>query len=217
MRNPNELQDAAAPDRVGAITASNLLNAFKGPKGRRSYVLSKATQRLSKKLTPVPETFAMIRGREMEAEAKDALEEATGIGIIDVPFIPHPRIPNFGASPDGIWADKSGLVEIKCPSTDSKHTATIVDEEIDPAYRMQMLAQVSVMFADGYKSVDFVSYYPDLRDQGLHLAHVKFEPTLAEIMELEEKVTKLDQEINQMIEEIRRKHEQSNIARKRRA
>lgn len=215
MRNPNELQDAAAPDRVGAITASDLLNAFKGPKGRKSYVYSKAQQRLSKKLTVIPETYAMVRGKEMEAEAKDALEEATGISIIDVPFIPHPRIPNFGASPDGIWADKSGLVEIKCPSTDSRHMATLDEGEIDPAYRMQMLAQISVMLADGYTSVDFVSYYPDLRDAGLHLAIVKFRPALADIMELEEKVTELDKEINETIERIRSKHEQSDIARQR--
>ena len=99
--------DAAPPDRVGAITASDLLNAFQGPKGRRSYVLSGDTT-AKQETDTVPETFAMIRGRELEAEL-DALEEATGISI-DVPFILI-HIPNFGASPDGIWADKSGLVE----------------------------------------------------------------------------------------------------------
>ena len=207
MRRANNLQDPNDPERVVCLTASDLEEGFKGGRTRRNFIYNKACDRVAAARERGPQSFSMARGIETEPECKAALEEATGVVVYDLGFYKHVRIPQFGASPDGVWADKSALIEIKCPSAKWKHMAALDADEIDPLYKTQMLAQISVMLSDGYDCVDFVSYYPLLRPQNLHLAIVRFKPTMAEIMELEEKVITLNNEIDLCIERIKAKHE----------
>tara|TARA_Y100000996_G_scaffold24460_1_gene17575 strand:+ start:1036 stop:1713 length:678 start_codon:yes stop_codon:yes gene_type:complete len=193
------------PTRIGCITASDLLDALKTAKGLKTYVYKKATERITKETKQRFISAAMVRGQELEAEAKHELEILSERQVKDFKpaFIKHELIEGFGASPDGCWADENTLIEIKCPENPAYHLDTVNEKIIKPEYQTQMLAQLSVMRSRGFDRCDFISYYPALRNDGSHFAVVSFVPSLEEIMELEEKVMVLNDEIEAAIEKVK--------------
>mgnify|MGYP001187913080 FL=1 len=206
MREKNELQDPANdPDRIGCITASDLVDGISGPKGRKTYIRKKAAERMNGKANPQFETWQMERGKKLEAEALHILETIKCIDIIDMPFTKHPKIAYFGASPDGIYEDRSALIEVKCPTTIERHMAVLEGEIEEKRYLIQMQAQLCVFRSEGYHTVDFVSYFPDMTEPEQRIAIVPYRPTKAELDTKESEVKKLDAEIKDYIKKLRSK------------
>ena len=123
---------------------------------------------------------AMQWGLDHEDEAKAAYEAQAGAFIGAAGFYDHPRIDNFGATPDGLL-DSGGLVEIKCPTTTTYvqwRIAGVVPDEHKP----QMLAQLA---CTGRKWCEFVAFDPRVRQATHRLFVRRFEPAAAEIAAIE--------------------------------
>lgn len=108
--------------RCGIATASEFNSILTPKKGElASASWGYAAQLIAEKLTGGPdpwryegETADMRRGRAYEQEARDFFSFANGVAIDQVGFCVHDN-GRWGASPDGLIGDHSGL-ELKCPA-----------------------------------------------------------------------------------------------------
>jgi len=108
----------------------------------------------------IPENAAMRRGKEMEAEAREALENNIGHGL--APNV-HTR-DRYLASLDGEDMDGAIVAEIKCPTRkDSKALRCKTPDEIRhriPHYWWQMVHQ---QYVTGCQWIVFLAYHPDVQ------------------------------------------------------
>jgi YqaJ-like viral recombinase domain len=156
--------------RVGCVTASRVRDVTAQTKsgtwtaGRKNYLGELVCERLTGKPYPQYVSAAMNHGSEMEPQARFRYALASGSEITEVGFVPHPNIPDAGASPDGLVAP-DGLVEIKCPHSPGVHIERLLATErngwgIEPGTYDQMQWQLACM--PDRQWVDFVSF-----DEGL--------------------------------------------------
>jgi putative phage-type endonuclease len=156
--------------RCGRLTASRIADVMGRIKSgaysaaRQAYFYELLAERLTHRPAPHYVSAAMQWGTDHEDEARRtyALMQEDVDAVEEVGFVLHDEIPHFGASPDGFVVrdngDVIGLAEIKCPETKT-HLASLLDEVIDPAYLLQMQAQ---MATTGFPWCDFVSFDPRL-------------------------------------------------------
>ena len=208
MREENKLQGTGAwfNDRTGKLTASRMAaaKAFLKPKkdddkpreaeARRKLKIEILAERLTGDIVPKYVTQEMQWGVDTEPLAKSAFENATGLLIQDVGFIPHPEIEYCGASPDGFTSD-GGLIECKCPST-LTHLTWKLAGEVPEEHKPQMILQAA---CTGRSHVWFVSYDPRL-PESQQLFIKKFEPIREEILEIEEHARQFLFEVEQMFD-----------------
>jgi putative phage-type endonuclease len=157
--------------RCGKVTASRMADVVaKTAKGygasRANYMAELVVERLTGKSTEGFTNAAMQWGTEQEPFARDAYSAKTGELVTETGFVPHPRIENAGASPDGIVG--AGLVEIKCPNTAS-HIDYLLSLEPPQKYYYQMQWQMACCMAEW---CDWVSYDPRM-PQDLQLLIVR--------------------------------------------
>lgn len=172
--------------RLGKVTASRVADVIAQTKtgpaaGRTNY----AAELIVERLTGVaPERFtnaAMQWGTDQEPAAREAYEFKTGAWVDQVGFIPHPRISNAGASPDGL-VSTDGLVEIKCPNT-ATHLNTLTSGKPAVKYVTQMMWQ---MACTDRQWCDFVSFDPRLPEElRLFCVRVERDDDMIEALEAE--------------------------------
>lgn len=75
------------------------------------------------------QSYDMIRGTELEPEARKALNAYLGIELKEVGWLQCEEIPLLGISPDGLTECETISAEIKCPSA-KKHLKTVLSGEI---------------------------------------------------------------------------------------
>jgi len=75
------------------------------------------------------QSYDMIRGNELEPEARKALNAYLGIELKEVGWLQCEEISLLGISPDGITECETISAEIKCPAA-KKHLKTILSNEI---------------------------------------------------------------------------------------
>ena len=190
-RKANELQIDIAnhPARLGKVTGSRVSDIMPSLKtgaysrSRRTYMLQLIAQRLTGRARQSFQTSAMKRGSDLEPEAKQAYEIATGNFVTDTEFVEHPIIDMFGASPDGLVEDKNLLIEIKCMG-EERHLDFLLTGEIPLQYQHQMIAQCA---CTGVPECDFVAYHDEF-PKGKEIGIKRFVPTAAEILIVEEEV-----------------------------
>ena len=175
-------------DRLGKVTASNVYKVLSKGETRKTYMYELLAERLNGKQDSFTNEH-MLRGIELEPEAKAAYSIETGVFIDDIGFVDHPSIVNFGASPDGLVGN-DGLIETKCPKL-TTHLKTIADEKIKSEYLYQMQTQ---MACTGRKWCDFVSYYPALGDNSLFIKRIEADQQM--IAEIEQSVIKFLNELD---------------------
>ena len=175
--------------RLGKVTASRVADvmaktaAGSPAAARKNYLAELVAERLTKRPAEAFQSAAMAWGTECEPQARIAYEFLTDAEVVEVGFIPHPSIPNFGASPDGLVGEE-GLVEIKCPNT-ATHIDTLLGARIKREYILQMQVQ---MACTGRAWCDFVSFDPRLpAEMQLHVQRVKRDDAL--IYEINEAVS----------------------------
>lgn len=183
--------------RLGKVTASRVADVI--AKTKSGYSASRANYMadlVCERLTGVPadsyQSPAMVWGINTEPLARAAYEAEAGGLVEEVGFIPHPTIPNAGASPDGLVA-QDGLVEIKCPNT-ATHIETLLGEALAAKYITQMQWQ---MACTGRKWCDFVSYDPRMPE------HMQF--FCKRINRDESMIADLEREINSFLQELEQK------------
>lgn len=132
---------------------------------------------------------AMLRGQELESEARDLYTIISGQKVKEVGFC---LADGYGASPDGLVGDV-GLLEIKCPSM-AVHIGYLLANALPVDYFQQCQGQLLVT---GREWCDFVSYFPGIkplvvrvqRDEGfLRTLEVELEVFTKELAELVKKI-----------------------------
>ena len=146
--------------RCGKVTASRVADIMAKTKSgysasRGNYMAELVCERLTGVPTDTFKSAAMEWGTAQEPHARAAYEAAGGVLVEEVGFVPHPSIPDTGASPDGLVKD-NGLIEIKCPNT-ATHIETLLSGKVPDRYNTQMQWQ---MACTGRVWCDFVSYDP---------------------------------------------------------
>jgi putative phage-type endonuclease len=154
--------------RVGKVTASRVADVCAKTKtgwgaSRKNYMAELVAERLTGVPAQQYVNQAMQWGTDTEPQARAAYEFFSDATVREVGFIPHPSIPDSGASPDGEVAD-DGLLEIKCPNT-ATHIETVLGGCVPDKYVMQMQWQ---MACTGRQWCDFVSFDPRL-PEGVNL------------------------------------------------
>nr|WP_235661080.1 lambda exonuclease family protein [Candidatus Hamiltonella defensa] len=190
--------------RCGKVTASRLGDLM--AKTRAGVAASRAryqAELICERLTGQREegfvTAAMRRGTELEPEARDLYRLYSGNEVKEVGLIPHPTLPDFAASPDGL-VNPEGLLEIKCPNAWT-HLELLKTGQIKTPWRLQMQAQ---MRCTGRAWCDFVSYdnrFPP--ELAYFQTRVSFDPLLNE--DIEQAVRTFLNEIEEEIQSIKRK------------
>ena len=200
--NPNQ-QAAWLLERVGFVTASQFKHLLPGKKGgylaaRDSYKWQLITERLTGRATEHYVNQAMQWGIDQEGFARAEFVQRMHLMVDLVGFIKHPVLM-VGASPDGIINGGDGLVEFKCPTTNT-HLQTIMDG-MDPMHMPQLQGQ---MWMTGAKEVYFCSYDPRL-PKGMDFFVDRIDRDQAYIDTLETEVCKFLNEINETISMLQEK------------
>ena len=159
--------------RCGKVTASRVADIMAKTKSgysasRGNYMAELVCERLTGVPTDTFKSAAMEWGTAHEPHARAAYEAVGGVLVEEVGFVPHPSIPDAGASPDGL-AGSVGLIEIKCPNT-ATHIETLLSGKVPDRYNTQMQWQ---MACTGRTWCDYVSYDPRMpENMRLFLARV---------------------------------------------
>lgn len=188
--------------RAGKVTASRISDvmAAKTTAAYKNY----QTQIVAEILTGQPQesgfpNVAMQWGTDKEPLARAEYEMFCAWDVEEVGLVLHPTIERGASSPDGL-VSSDGLVEIKCPNT-TTHLQTLIDKKQPSKYEYQMLWN---MACTGRKWCDFVSYDPRLPDD-LQLFVHRFDRDDKRIEEIEAAVTQFLSEVDEMIDNIRKK------------
>ena len=188
--------------RLAKVTASRVADVMAKTRSgyaasRDNYMAQLIVERLTGKPTEGFSNAAMEWGTQVEPEARAAYSAKTGELVKEVGFIDHPTIEGAGASPDGVVGE--GLVEIKCPQTNTM-LEWILTRTIPARYLAQMQFQMAVT---GAKFCDFAAYDPRLPDH-LQLLIIRVERDDTRIAEIEAEVSvflgELEDKVNKLNE-----------------
>jgi len=145
---------------------------------------------------------AMRAGTENEPIARGLYEFMNDCEVQQVGLILHPHINKSHSSPDGLVAD-DGLIEIKAPLA-ATHLKTLLGEDIDHKYRVQMMWGMAV---SGRQWCDFVSFNPSFpSEMQLYVQRVHRDDAM--IAELEKEARIFLSEVDQTISKLTTKYRQ---------
>lgn len=163
----------------------------KPSKQREKYMRKLAGERLGGIVEEGFQSFAMMRGKEKEEEARNLYElirepiQKVGFCVSDC--------GRFGASSDGLLNDK-GVFEIKCPEIQTHVGYLLNPNEIPTDYFCQTQGELLVT---GREYVEFMSYYP-----GIKPLIIREEPNHTFQRLLKEKLEKFCNELDQLVEKL---------------
>ena len=161
-------------------------------KARKSYQLELVGERICKSPQPHFVTPAMMRGTELESDARSWFVRESFVKVEKVGFCLS-DCGRWGCSPDGLTEE--GGIEIKCPGR-VNFLAMLEDKTPEPNYIMQIQG---CMFVTGRTEWEFILYSDDpgmpntwwtiKRDDKLQEALARALPIFCdEVDELEEKI-----------------------------
>jgi putative phage-type endonuclease len=187
-------------ERIGKLTASRMgdvmamTKAGKPSEARLAYLKQLVAERMTDAAVETYVTAAMQWGIDNEPLAAEEYEALTGEIVVPAPFVPHPTIENFGASPDR-FVNADGLIEVKCPAT-VNYVEWRRSGEIPERYQWQMLAQLA---CTRRQWCDFVAYDPRVK-VGSPIWIKRYTPTAEDIAKVEEAASKFLQEVDRLFE-----------------
>ena len=172
--------------RLGKVTASRVADVIAKTKSgysasRDNYMAQLICERLTGQKGESFTNSAMQHGTETEPLARSAYENLRNLMVEEVGFVPHPRIRDSGASPDGL-VGLFGMLEIKCPNT-ATHIDTLLTQTVPSKYITQMQWQMACCERQW---CEFVSFDPRLpQDLQLFVKRVEFNQTYVAMLEEE--------------------------------
>jgi len=172
--------------RLGRVTASRVADVIAKTKSgysasRDNYMAQLICERLTGQQGESFTNAAMTWGTETEPLARSAFEAYEDVMVEEVGFVPHPRIRDSGASPDGL-VGLFGMLEIKCPNT-ATHIDTLLTQTVLGKYITQMQWQMACCERQW---CEFVSFDPRLpQDLQLFVKRVEFNQTYVAMLEEE--------------------------------
>jgi putative phage-type endonuclease len=186
MTEVEQRSDAWFQARLGKVTASRVADVIAKTKSgysasRDNYMAQLICERLTGQQGESFTNAAMTWGTETEPLARSAFEAYADVMVEEVGFVPHPRIRDSGASPDGL-VGLFGMLEIKCPNT-ATHIDTLLTQTVPSKYITQMQWQ---MRCCERQWCEFVSFDPRLpQDLQLFVKRVEFNQTYVAMLEEE--------------------------------
>lgn len=187
--------------RLGIPTASEFKSILAKGEGktRRTYMMKLLGERFTGEPAENYQNAHMDRGKEMEAEARDAYAFENSVTVKRVGFI---RNGEVGCSPDSLIGD-DGTVEIK---TRMPHLQMelLVSGKLPPEHVAQIQGQ---LWVTGRAYCDFVSYWPRLP-----LFVKRVERDDAYIKTLAAEVDQFVFELNDLTEKLTRAHGAARVA-----
>jgi len=186
---------------IGASRIGDMMATTKNgwAASRKNYFNELLAQRLTGRRTS-RYVYSLNNRLEMEPEARAAYEFYTGNEVVEVGFIPHPKIDRAGASPDGL-VGKDGGLEIKCCDAGA-HLAMIETGIIDSTYLYQCQFGMACSERPWW---DFVAYHPDMPEE-LKFWTRRIERDDQLIERIENAVRDFDAEIEAKIATLRNGH-----------
>lgn len=198
-------------DRLGKVSASMVHAVMARTKTgysatRQSYMDQLVVERITGQREESYQSQAMAFGTEQEPFARAMLETRRGIMVEEVGFIPHPTIPNCGASPDGLVGDDY-CVEIKVPGNTAFFNFLLAQAAepnnpkagIDAKY----YAQIQLQLACTQRSrCLFVMFNPRLEERN-QMAIATVERDDAFIAEMESEIIKFLAELDARTESLK--------------
>ncbi len=148
--------------RLGRPSAS-MFSKLITTKGKSStqaggYINKLAGERLSGESEAFYTNEHMVRGTELEPEAREVYEFITGNDVLEVGFIVDPNF-EYGCSPDGLIGTDGGI-EIKCPAATTMMKYYQDNEELVKAYYQQIQGCMWVTKRDWW---DAFAYHPKMK------------------------------------------------------
>lgn len=192
-------------DRLGRVTASCVskimpLKSGKYGTDRANYHAQLVTERLTGRPTEGFQSAAMLRGIEMEPQARAMYSFQSGHDVVEVGFVPHPTIDMAGASPDGLCGS-DGLVEIKCCGA-ARHIEMLSGSEPEDRYVKQVMFQ---MACTGRQWTDLAYFNPDLPEE-MQLVVLHIERDEAAIAQMEAEIVKFLGEVDATVAQLRARY-----------
>ncbi|MCB9989095.1 MAG: YqaJ viral recombinase family protein [Rhodospirillales bacterium] len=145
--------------RCGVVTASNFKAVLTGGRGktRASYMRRLRDEIITGRPTPPSfQSAAMVRGCDLEPQARRAYEEHAGESVREVGIVYLNDQRRVAASPDGLVNGNGGL-EIKCPLPHN-HEKYFREGRVPAQYVPQVQGN---LWVTGREWWDFVSYAPE--------------------------------------------------------
>ncbi|MDY2947228.1 MAG: YqaJ viral recombinase family protein [Mannheimia varigena] len=163
--------------RLGIPTATGISNIVT-PSGKKSSAwTSYLAELVAESIEGLTEDFKssdMLRGNQLEEQARMAYEFATGNDVVQVGGVYRNADKDMMVSPDGLIPTLRKGLEIKCPKMKT-HIKYIIEGVVPSEYIIQV--QVA-LWVTGYDSWDFVSYCPEYQKQTLFIHTAKPDPVL---------------------------------------
>ncbi|MWQ62599.1 YqaJ viral recombinase family protein [Glaesserella parasuis] len=163
--------------RLGIPTATGVSNIVT-PSGKKSSAwTSYLAELVAESIEGLTEGFKssdMLRGNQLEEQARMAYEFATGNDVVQVGGVYRNADKDMMISPDGLIPTLRKGLEIKCPKMKT-HIKYIIEGVVPSEYIIQV--QVA-LWVTGYDSWDFVSYCPEYQKQTLFIHTAERDPVL---------------------------------------
>jgi len=122
-----------------------------------TYINQLVAERLTGEREEVFQSHHMIRGTELEPDARDLYSLMTDSEVTEVGFCLHDTLA-AGCSPDGLIGEDGGL-EIKCPAP-STHVEYLRGGVLPSKYKQQVMG---CLWITGREWWDFMSYHPTMK------------------------------------------------------
>lgn len=148
--------------RAGVPSASNfsklITSTGKPSTSADSYINSLIAYMITGHVEETYKNDHMIRGNELEPQARAMYELSTNNVVTEIGFCLHDDI-QAGCSPDGLVGDDGGI-EIKCPSS-AVHVGYLRQGTLPTIYKQQVMG---CLWITGRKWWDFMSFHPEMED-----------------------------------------------------
>lgn len=184
--------------RLGKVTASKFSEVMTNGRGgkpsatAKSYMIKLVAEILRGQPMPFFENDAMRWGTETEPQARAMYELKNDVDVKEVAFV---ELNEFvGVSPDGLVGDE-GLLEIKCPNTETQIKRFLDGVGLPKEYEAQVQGQ---LWVTGREWCDFVSFDPRIDVEASYIQTRVYRDE-EYIAKLEEKVTAFVEEMKEMI------------------
>lgn len=181
--------------RLGKVTASKFKDVMTNGRGgkpsatAKSYMIKLVAEILRGEPMPFFESDAMKWGTETESQARAMYELKNDVDVKEVAFV---QLNEFvGVSPDGLVGD-DGLLEIKCPNTETQIKRFLEDTGLPSDYEAQVQGQ---LWVTGREWCDFVSFDPRIDVEASYIQ--------TRVYRDEEYIAKLEEKVSIFVEEMK--------------
>jgi putative phage-type endonuclease len=148
--------------KLGVPSASNFDKIVtiegKPSKSRQNYMYQLAGEKVSGAHVETYQNAAMLRGIELEAEARQTFEFIKNVEVKQVGLCFPDESRLCSCSPDGLLSAKDEGLEIKCPLIHT-HVSYLLEDKLPVEYFQQVHGS---MLVTGFKYWYFMSYFPGL-------------------------------------------------------